>query len=49
MQIYKTLADQDGVSLSSSPHSVKEFSMTSLTGDYRHLLNRPRCDATPLQ
>ncbi|KAK9818597.1 hypothetical protein WJX74_008127 [Apatococcus lobatus] len=41
-QVYQRLADLDSISLGSSPHSVKEFSMTSLTGDYRHLLHRPR-------
>ena len=49
VQVYQRLADQDGISLDSSPHSVKEFSMTSLTGDYRHVLHKPRWEspATP--
>jgi tRNA pseudouridine13 synthase len=40
--VYRQLAERDGVSLDSSPHGVKDFSITELPGAYRHLLHRPK-------
>lgn len=40
-QVYRQLAEQDGVSLESSPHNTRHFSATSLSGDYRRLVLRP--------
>lgn len=39
--VYLQLAAADGVSLDSSPHGSKDFSIMELTGAYRHLLHRP--------
>ena len=39
--VYSTLAAQDGVSLDLSPHGTKDFSITELSGAYRHVLHRP--------
>lgn len=37
--VYDELAAHDGVSLASSPHGCKEFSIEELSGAYRHLLH----------
>ena len=39
--MYEELAAKDGISLTSSPHAVRDFSMTAFTGDYRRVLARP--------
>lgn len=40
--VYAAIARRVGVSLTESPHSVKEFAITGLTGDYRRLVTVPR-------
>eukprot|EP00892_Ulva_mutabilis_P010850 jgi/Ulvmu1/8137/UM040_0033.1 len=40
--VYEEIARRVGVSLTAAPHSVKEFLLTSLTGDYRRLVTVPR-------
>ena len=42
MQVYRDLAAKDGISLDSTPHGVRDFSLTALPGGYRRLLHRPR-------
>ncbi|GMG99613.1 hypothetical protein Nepgr_001453 [Nepenthes gracilis] len=39
--IYRDLAKQDKISLKESVHSVKEFSITGMTGAYRQVFQRP--------
>ncbi|XP_028549259.1 multisubstrate pseudouridine synthase 7 [Dendrobium catenatum] len=39
--IYHDISKKDGVSLTESVHGVKEFSITSMTGDYRRVFQRP--------
>ncbi|XP_077247888.1 pseudouridine synthase family protein isoform X2 [Tasmannia lanceolata] len=39
--IYHDLAKKDAISLTESVHSVKEFSITSMTGGYRRVFQRP--------
>ncbi|KAK9908622.1 hypothetical protein WJX75_000533 [Coccomyxa subellipsoidea] len=41
-QVYRDLAAKDGISLDSTPHGVRDFSLTALPGGYRRLLHRPR-------
>ncbi|BDA41229.1 Multisubstrate pseudouridine synthase 7 [Coccomyxa sp. Obi] len=41
-QVYRDLAAEDGISLDSAPHGVRDFSLTALPGGYRRLLHRPR-------
>lgn len=40
-QVYQQLAAADGVSLDTSPHGSRPFSITCLAGDYRRLVQRP--------
>ena len=40
-QVYIDTAAGDGVSLDSCLHSVKDFSLTQLPGDYRRVLHKP--------
>lgn len=41
-ELYNTLAGEHGISLNGAPcHNVKDFSLASLTGDYRRLLHVP--------
>ena len=39
--VYQDLLKKDGISMESSPHKVKEFSIRSMPGAYRHVLCRP--------
>ncbi|XP_049932153.1 multisubstrate pseudouridine synthase 7 [Nymphaea colorata] len=39
--VYHDLAEKDGISLTEGSHNVKEFSITSLTGGYRRIFQRP--------
>ena len=41
-QVYKREADSFGLVLGECSHSLKEFSFTSLSGDYRRVLVRPK-------
>ncbi|KAK9074958.1 hypothetical protein SSX86_003277 [Deinandra increscens subsp. villosa] len=41
-QCYQDLANKDGVSLTESVHSVKEFSLTSMTGAYRRVFGKAK-------
>ncbi|XP_010259121.1 PREDICTED: multisubstrate pseudouridine synthase 7-like isoform X2 [Nelumbo nucifera] len=40
-QVYRDLAKKDGISLMESVHSTKEFSITCMTGGYRHVFQKP--------
>ncbi|KAG2316175.1 hypothetical protein Bca52824_019297 [Brassica carinata] len=40
-EIFHDLAKKDGISLTESIHGVKEFSITSLTGGYRRVFQKP--------
>ncbi|XP_020582428.1 multisubstrate pseudouridine synthase 7 isoform X2 [Phalaenopsis equestris] len=40
-EIYLDISKEDGISLTESVHGVKEFSITSMTGDYRRVFQRP--------
>ncbi|XP_010463968.1 PREDICTED: multisubstrate pseudouridine synthase 7-like [Camelina sativa] len=40
-EIYHDLAKKDGISLTDSIHGVKEFSITSMTGGYRRVFQKP--------
>jgi len=40
-KIFHDLAKKDGISLTESVHSVKEFSITSMTGGYRRVFQKP--------
>ncbi|PKI47166.1 hypothetical protein CRG98_032437 [Punica granatum] len=40
-EVYNDLAKKDGISLAGSPHNIKEFSITSLTGGYRRVFQKP--------
>ncbi|KAG9451935.1 hypothetical protein H6P81_004839 [Aristolochia fimbriata] len=39
--VYHDLAKKDGIDLNESVHNVKEFSITSMTGGYRKVFQRP--------
>ncbi|KAK7337896.1 hypothetical protein VNO77_18486 [Canavalia gladiata] len=39
--VYEDLADKDGISLTKSVHNAKEFSITSMTGSYRRVFQKP--------
>lgn len=39
--LFHTLAEEDGISLEESPHKVKMFSITGLTGAYRRIIQKP--------
>ncbi|XP_068634278.1 multisubstrate pseudouridine synthase 7 [Aristolochia californica] len=39
--VYHDLAKKDGIDLTESVHNVKEFSITSMTGGYRKVFQRP--------
>ncbi|WCJ43912.1 hypothetical protein M5689_024619 [Euphorbia peplus] len=40
-EVYHDLAKKDGINLAESVHSVKEFSITSMTGSYRRVFQKP--------
>ncbi|XP_015875444.2 multisubstrate pseudouridine synthase 7 isoform X1 [Ziziphus jujuba] len=40
-EVYHDLAKKDGISLTESVHNVKEFSITSMTGSYRRVFQKP--------
>ncbi|KAL9225491.1 hypothetical protein vseg_001408 [Gypsophila vaccaria] len=40
--VYHDLASKDHISLTESVHSVKEFSITSMTGGYRRVFQKPK-------
>ncbi|XP_057439468.1 multisubstrate pseudouridine synthase 7 isoform X2 [Lotus japonicus] len=40
-KVYHHLADKDGINLTESVHNVKEFSITSVTGSYRRVFQKP--------
>ncbi|KAJ4969364.1 hypothetical protein NE237_016065 [Protea cynaroides] len=40
-EIYHDLAKKDGISLTECTHNIKEFSITSMTGDYRRVIQKP--------
>ncbi|XP_054804003.1 multisubstrate pseudouridine synthase 7 [Prosopis cineraria] len=40
-QVYHDLAKKDAISLTESVHDVKEFSITSMTGSYRRVFQKP--------
>ncbi|XP_065852993.1 multisubstrate pseudouridine synthase 7 [Euphorbia lathyris] len=40
-EVFHDLAKKDGISLAESVHSVKEFSITSMTGSYRRVFQKP--------
>ncbi|XP_061340409.1 multisubstrate pseudouridine synthase 7 isoform X1 [Gastrolobium bilobum] len=40
-KVYHDLANKDGISLTESVHNVKEFSITSVTGSYRRVFQKP--------
>lgn len=39
--VYHHMAEKDGISLTESVHGAKEFSITSMTGSYRRVFQRP--------
>uniref|UniRef100_A0A7N0UDF1 TRUD domain-containing protein n=1 Tax=Kalanchoe fedtschenkoi TaxID=63787 RepID=A0A7N0UDF1_KALFE len=41
-EIYHNLANKDGIKLTESPHNVKDFSITNMTGDYRCVFQKPK-------
>uniref|UniRef100_A0A6M2E9X8 TRUD domain-containing protein n=1 Tax=Populus davidiana TaxID=266767 RepID=A0A6M2E9X8_9ROSI len=41
VKVYHDLAKKDAINLTESVHSVKEFSITSMTGSYRRVFQRP--------
>ncbi|KAI4311007.1 hypothetical protein MLD38_035944 [Melastoma candidum] len=40
-QVFEELAKKDGINLKESVHNVKEFSITSVTGGYRRVFQKP--------
>ncbi|XP_050225541.1 multisubstrate pseudouridine synthase 7 [Mercurialis annua] len=40
-EVYHDLAKKDSINLAESVHSVKEFSITSMTGSYRRVFQKP--------
>ncbi|XP_019419352.1 PREDICTED: multisubstrate pseudouridine synthase 7 [Lupinus angustifolius] len=40
-KVYHDLANKDGISLTESVHNLKEFSITSMTGGYRKVFQKP--------
>uniref|UniRef100_A0ACD5W5E6 Uncharacterized protein n=2 Tax=Avena sativa TaxID=4498 RepID=A0ACD5W5E6_AVESA len=40
-EIYHEIANKDGISLTESIHGVEEFSITSIRGGYRRVIQRP--------
>ncbi|XP_042486492.1 multisubstrate pseudouridine synthase 7 isoform X2 [Macadamia integrifolia] len=40
-EVYHDLAKKDGISLTKCEHNIKEFSMTSMTGGYRRVFQKP--------
>ncbi|KAA0065710.1 pseudouridylate synthase 7-like protein isoform X2 [Cucumis melo var. makuwa] len=41
-EVYNDLATKDSINLTESVHNVKEFSVTSMTGSYRRVFQRPK-------
>ena len=39
--VYRQLAEADGLSLDASAHGTQQFSITALAGTYRHVMYRP--------
>ncbi|KAJ1413903.1 Pseudouridine synthase, TruD [Sesbania bispinosa] len=40
-EVYHHLANKDGINLTKNVHNVKEFSITSMTGSYRRVFQKP--------
>jgi tRNA pseudouridine13 synthase len=40
-QIYEKLMKKDGLSMTSSPHKIRDFSHAAIPGGYRHVLCKP--------
>ncbi|XP_043718113.1 multisubstrate pseudouridine synthase 7 [Telopea speciosissima] len=40
-EVYHDLAKKDGISLTECAHNIKEFSITSMTGGYRRVIQKP--------
>ncbi|KAK5786293.1 uncharacterized protein LOC108473476 [Gossypium arboreum] len=40
-EVYHDMAKKDGISLTESVHNIKEFSITSMTGSYRRVFQKP--------
>ncbi|WJX85532.1 tRNA pseudouridine(13) synthase [Trifolium repens] len=41
VKVYNDLTNKDGISLTESVHNAKEFSITSVTGSYRRVFQKP--------
>ncbi|VFQ69190.1 unnamed protein product [Cuscuta campestris] len=41
-KVYHDLAEKDGIKLAECTHNVKEFSITSMTGGYRRVFQKPK-------
>lgn len=41
VEVYNDLTSKDGISLTDSVHNAKEFSITSVTGSYRRVFQKP--------
>ncbi|XP_004494684.1 multisubstrate pseudouridine synthase 7 [Cicer arietinum] len=41
VKVYNDLTNKDGISLTENVHNAKEFSMTSVTGSYRRVFQKP--------
>ncbi|KAK2992408.1 hypothetical protein RJ640_027856 [Escallonia rubra] len=41
-KVYQDLATKDAISLTECVHNIKEFSLTSMTGDYRRVFQKPK-------
>jgi tRNA pseudouridine13 synthase len=41
-KVFKDLANKDSISLTNTVHSIKEFSLTSMTGAYRRVFQKPK-------
>ncbi|CAN4111257.1 unnamed protein product [Withania somnifera] len=40
-EVYRDLAQKDGISLTETAHKIKEFSITNMTGAYRRVFQKP--------
>ncbi|XP_060218149.1 LOW QUALITY PROTEIN: multisubstrate pseudouridine synthase 7 [Lycium barbarum] len=41
-EVYRDLAQKDGISLKETAHKIKEFSITNMTGAYRRVFQKPK-------
>ncbi|XP_049412425.1 multisubstrate pseudouridine synthase 7 [Solanum stenotomum] len=41
-EVYRDLAQKDGISLTETAHKIKEFSITNMTGAYRRVFQKPK-------